>query len=119
MLGVDPSLPTGLAHITVLPDSGNAIIVWQGANGSLTATAAAAAVEGAGVVLAQLEVPVDAVEAALSAGRAAGAVTVLNAAPTTPFRPSRLAHVVILVVTEPEAPDPTGLDPPLTAGPRE
>ncbi|MBF0671874.1 MAG: ribokinase [Salinibacterium sp.] len=118
MLGVDPSLPTGLAHITVLPDSGNAIIVSQGANGSLTATDAAVAVEGAGVVLAQLEVPVDAVEAALSAGRAAGAVTVLNAAPTTAFRPSLLAHVDILVVNESEARDLGGIDHLVTAGPR-
>ncbi|QEE62128.1 ribokinase [Salinibacterium sp. dk2585] len=118
MLGVDSSLPTGLAHITVLPDSGNAIIVSQGANGSLTARDAAAAVKGAGVVLAQLEVPADAVEAALSAGRAAGAVTVLNAAPTTAFRPSLLAHVDILVVNESEARDLGGLDHLVAAGPR-
>lgn len=118
MLGVDPALPTGLAHISVLPDSGNAIIVSQGANGSLTATDAAAAVQGAGVVLAQLEVPVDAVEAALAGGRATGAVTVLNAAPTTAFQPSLLEHVDILIVNETEATDLGGLEHLAAAGPR-
>src|SRR5690606_17836721 len=117
LLGVVPGRATGLAHITVLPGSGNAIIVSQGANGALTATDAAAAVSGAGVVLAQLEVPVDAVESALAAGRATGAVTVLNAAPTTAFRPSLLEHVDILIVNESEAADLGGLDHLVGAGP--
>jgi len=61
---------------------------------------------------------VEAVEAAVSAGRAAGAVTVLNAAPTTAFSPSLLAHVDILVVNESEARDLGGIDHLVTAGPR-
>lgn len=117
MLLADPSLPTGLAHISVLPDSGNAIIVSQGANAAVTAADATAAVEGARVVLAQLEVPVDTVEAALAAARSVGAVTVLNAAPTTAFRVSLLRHVDILVVNESEAADLGGFEHLVTAGP--
>ena len=117
-LSVGKDLPTGMAHVAMLPESGNSIIVSQGANAALSARAAATAVDGADVVLAQLEVPASTVEAALAAGRAAGALTVLNAAPTTAFTESLLAHVDVLVVNETEAAALGGVDALLDAGPR-
>jgi ribokinase len=59
-------------------------VIGAGANAVLTAAHVAAqedAISGARVVLAQLESPVEAVAAALAAGRARGAITVLNPAP--------------------------------------
>ena len=79
-----PFAGTGVAVITVDPHGENTIVVDAGANASLTAEEAAQAVSAAqpAVLLLQLEVPLDAVEAAARA--AAGAVVVLNPAPMPP-----------------------------------
>ena len=68
---------TGRALIGVSSSGENSIIVVAGANGSVTASV----LPPARVVLSQLEVPLPAVERAMAAGRAAGAITVLNPAP--------------------------------------
>lgn len=72
---------TGIAMITVDADGENTIVVDPGANASLTAQEATAAVVAAdpAVLLLQLEVPHDVVTAAARA--ATGAVVVLNPAP--------------------------------------
>ena len=78
------AVPTGTAGIFVASGGTNSIVVAAGANGELGAAFVAAQAEafaGAGVVLAQLEVPLDAVREALRRGRDAGAPTVLNPAP--------------------------------------
>jgi hypothetical protein len=82
--------PSGTALITVSEDGDNTIVVAPGANGALTpGDVTAASMAGAAVVLCQLEVPMEVVLAALHAGRAAGALTVLNPAPATgPLDPS-------------------------------
>ena len=72
------SAPTGRALIVVADDGENTIVVAPGANASVTCPAP---LPTARVVLAQLELPVDTVAAALAAGRAAGSLTVLNPAP--------------------------------------
>ena len=62
----------------------NSIVVGAGANGTLGAAhvgADPALLAGARVLLAQLESPVDTIEAALALARQAGALTVLNPAP--------------------------------------
>ncbi|MCU1389704.1 MAG: rbsK [Ilumatobacteraceae bacterium] len=74
-------VPTGRALIGVSAEAENFIIVVAGANGLLEPTQVVEAAGSARVVLAQLEVPIETVHAALAAGRAAGAVTVLNPAP--------------------------------------
>ena len=83
--------PTGTAGILVAADGANSIVVAAGANADLSAAFVEAqgdAIAGAGVVLAQLEVPVDAVRAALRLARRAGVPTLLDPAPadggTTP-----------------------------------
>ncbi|WP_167140485.1 ribokinase [Diaminobutyricimonas sp. TR449] len=117
-LSVHADTPTGLAHVAMLPASGNSIIVSQGANASLTQDAAADAVGGARVVLVQLEIPTATAATALSRGRQLGATTIRNAAPTQAFETALLADVDILVVNDSEAADLGGLDALLEAGAR-
>lgn len=87
---------TGIAVITVDADGENTIVVDAGANASLTAQEAANAVSAAepAVLLLQLEVPLDAVNAAARA--ATGAVVVLNPAPM-PAEPGPVRDVLPLV----------------------
>lgn len=75
--------PTGRALIGVSAEGENSIIVVPGANARLAASDVTVAAGSARVVLVQLEVPLATVRAALVAGRAAGATTVLNPAPAT------------------------------------
>jgi len=77
---------TGVALILVDASGENLISVASGANNSLDAASVTEAVERLGslagdVVLVSREIPAAAVDAALRAGRAAGARTVLNPAP--------------------------------------
>jgi ribokinase len=74
-------LPTGRALIGVDDQGQNFIIVVPGANSALAPAMAVAAVRGARVALAQLEVPVDAVTAAFRTARDGGTTTILNASP--------------------------------------
>ncbi|WP_159791755.1 PfkB family carbohydrate kinase [Puerhibacterium puerhi] len=100
---------TGTALVTVTPDGENAIVVAPGANAEVRVGGPEAArIAAADVVLAQLEVPLDAVAAAARARRA-GALLVLNAAPSAPLPADLLAEVDVLVVNEHEARDLTGL----------
>lgn len=117
-LHVSPGVPTGSAYIAMLADSANSIIVAPGANAELTPEAAAASVEGASVVLTQLEIDPRTAEAALVAGRRAGARTILNAAPADGVTPALLGVTDLLVVNETEADALGGLDALLAAGPR-
>lgn len=121
---VSRSQPTGSAHVAVLPGSGNSIVVAQGANGTLSPEAATAAVDaaaatvaGVDVVLVQLEIPAAAAEAALAAGRRAGALTILNAAPTEGMTAGLLDVADIVVVNETEAAALGGAEHILSAGP--
>ncbi|KJL20662.1 Ribokinase [Microbacterium oxydans] len=102
--------PTGVAHVLAFDDGDNSIIVAAGANAELDVDDAVAGIEGAAVVLAQLEVPVVSVAAALRAGRSAGALTILNAAPAHEATLGMLADVDLLVVNETECDDLGGVD---------
>lgn len=76
--------PTGTAGIFVDGQGRNSIVIGAGANAGLApafVAAQAALFAKAGVVLVQLESPRDAVLAALAAGRASRATTILNPAP--------------------------------------
>ena len=95
----DESVATGLAVITVDDAAENAIVVSPGANAGLVPaeiTKAALAVSTSRVVLAQLEVPLDAVQAA---AEAKGGRFVLNPAPAPgrPLAPDLLDLVDVLV----------------------
>ncbi|MDD9207656.1 ribokinase [Georgenia sp. 10Sc9-8] len=96
--------PTGTALITVSADGENAIVVAPGANADLGAPEGEARdrVAQADVVLAQLEIPLDAVLGAARARRS-GALLVLNAAPPAELTAEVWDAVDVLVVNEHEA----------------
>jgi len=82
---------TGIALILVGGDGENMIAVVPGANAAVAPAALDALAFARGEhVLLQFEIPLDTVEAALDAARAAGAVSILN---TAPFRPETAAFV--------------------------
>src|SRR4051794_9923586 len=94
-------LPTGRAHITVDAAGHNSIVVVPGANGGVSFPSAA--LEGASVLLAQLEVPLEVVAAALAAARTARVITILNPAPARPLTERLLGMVDYLMPNETEA----------------
>lgn len=112
------SAPTGVAHVLAFDDGDNSIVVAAGANAELDADDAVTGVAGAAVVLAQLEVPLASVAAALRAGRAAGALTILNAAPAHAETIGMLEDVDVLVVNETECAELGGIDRLHAAGAR-
>ncbi|HRP47566.1 MAG TPA: ribokinase [Trueperaceae bacterium] len=100
--------PSGVAFIQVDEAGQNSIVVSPGANydlsvADLATPAGRYAVEGAAVLLLQLEVPLEVTLAAAAAGRRAGAVVVLNLAPAQQLDVSALANVGVLLVNETEA----------------
>lgn len=105
---------TGRALIGVAASGENSIIVIAGANGTVTAHE----VPAARVMLTQLEVPLAAVERALTAGRAAGAITVLNPAPVQPIDAAILQWCDIVVPNEHEVELLGGVDKLLAFGAR-
>jgi len=118
--GIDSShvntsgIATGRALIGVAASGENSIIVIAGANGTVTAHE----VPAARVMLTQLEVPLAAVERALTAGRAAGAITVLNPAPVQPIDAAILQWCDIVVPNEHEVELLGGVDKLLAFGAR-
>ncbi|GAA5078329.1 ribokinase [Lysobacter panacisoli] len=97
--------PTGTAGIYVDHDGRNSIVIGPGANAELSAEFVLAQrneIEGAGVVLAQLESPSDAVQAAFSIAREAGVRTVLNPAPA-----DALASAALLALADVITPNET------------
>jgi ribokinase len=105
-----PDVPTGRALVIVDDAAENSIVVVSGANSELRPDdvgAAAAALRGAAVAVAQLEIPLAAVRAA---AEHAGGRFVLNPAPARPLDADLLAHVDVLVVNEGEFARVTGLE---------
>ncbi len=105
---------TGRALIGVAASGENSIIVIAGANGTVTAHE----VPAARVMLTQLEVPLAAVERALTVARAAGAITVLNPAPVQPIDAAILQWCDIVVPNEHEVELLGGVDKLLAFGAR-
>ncbi|MBT9289627.1 ribokinase [Prosthecodimorpha staleyi] len=92
---------TGTALITVAQGE-NCIVVVAGANAAVDGTAAAGLVGSGDRLVAQLEVPKAAIAEAFAAARAAGAETLLNAAPAAPAVRDLLPLTDILIVNETE-----------------
>lgn len=97
--------PTGSALIVIADDGANTVTVAAGANGS--ARFSGVQLAPGDVVVAQLEVPVEVVAAALRAARQAGATSVLNPSPLDPSAPGVGAALVgdadVVVVNQHEA----------------
>lgn len=94
-----PGVPTGIAIVGVSDSGENLIMVVPGANLS----EADIFIDQCDLVIAQLEIPLASVALAMSRGRAAGALTVLNAAPARDLPEEILADVHILIANEGEA----------------
>ncbi len=102
-----PGEATGVAFILVDEHGENLIAVASGTNMALTPAMATAALErsrvGPGdVVLVSHEIPTATARAALEAGRAGGATTILNPAPAQGLDPATLAAADILTPNEGE-----------------
>ncbi|WP_456413791.1 ribokinase, partial [Oceanithermus profundus] len=97
-------VPTGVALISVGEDGQNAIVVSPGANARLRPDdLSPERFAAAGVVVLQLETPLETVQRAAELGRAAGARVLLNAAPAQPLPEGLLGALGVLVVNEFEA----------------
>jgi ribokinase len=107
-----PGAPTGVALIAV-DASGEKQIAWApGANEKLTPSAVAAAADlftSTKIVLLQLEIPLDSVEAAIRLARAAGVHVVLDPAPAVPLREEILRDVHVIRPNAAEAEVLTGI----------
>lgn len=121
--GVDTDLlrtvegPSGMAHIVVDDDGGNAIVVIPGANATLTALSAGdkAEIASAAALLLQLEVPLEGVLAAARTAREHGVRTILTPAPAQPLPPELLAATDLLLPNEHEVAALTGITDPAAA----
>ena len=104
---------SGVAQILVYDDGDNSIAVYAGANAGLSrhnAACATGALSQARVVLASLEVPVEATREAFRIAQASGATTVLNPAPARPLGNGLLDHVDVLTPNEAELRTLVGVD---------
>ena len=103
----DPDFPTGVALIGVEETTGeNSILVAPGANGALNMAdvdRAAAVLQGADVVVCQMEVRLDVVIGVLELAHRAGVTTILNPAPATPLPEYAWPYVSVLTPNETEA----------------
>ena len=114
---------TGVGFILVEAGTGNNCIALDpGANELLSAGDVAqcdSAFKSSALVLAQLEIPAAAAEAALARGRAGGATTILNPAPVRPLPASVLQLVDVLTPNQAEAKVLTGRSPEDATNPEE
>lgn len=112
-------VPTGVGFIVLDADGNNLIVLDPGANGrldgALVREALAGSIGAGDLVLTQLEISEAAAAAALGAGRAAGATTVLNPAPARVLDAATLAAVDVLSPNETELRILSGLDPDASA----
>jgi ribokinase len=102
---------SGTAAVIVTDDGENAIVVAPGANDALTEEHVhrhGRLIGDAKVLLVQLEIPIDAVRAALEIARGTGTLAILNAAPTRPVSDEVLRLADLVVVNEGEAAAITG-----------
>lgn len=115
-LNVVADAATGIALILVDQSGENIISVAAGANARLTpedVEQAITAMDEFSVLLLQLEVPLETVEAAARAAKRRGATVVLDPAPAASLPPELLQHVDIITPNETEAAILTGLKPDL------
>lgn len=102
----DDTLPSGVALITVDQNGENSIVVASGANANLSVNDISNALpelDNAGIILMQLEIPLEVVEyiaayAALKKGK-----VILNPAPAARLTKELLSHIDILTPNETEA----------------
>ena len=104
---------SGVALITVDDEGNNVIVVAPGANGILSASdveRASEEIRAAGVVVAQLEIPLDTVQRAADLADEAGVPFILDPAPACPLPDELLGRVSVLTPNETEARILTGVE---------
>ena len=111
-----PEAPAGRAFISVDKAGENNIIVVPGSNALLVTGQGDDVVAKSKVVLAQLEIPIEAVIQAFRTARQCGAITVLNPAPIRDLPEELLRLVDYLVPNEVEAEHLGGVDHCLALG---
>ena len=102
----DTKNPSGVALITVDTDAENCIVVAPGANAHLTPNdlkRSAEAVEAADIILLQLEIPMQTVEAAAAMADRLGKKVVLNPAPASKLSAGLLETLYAITPNETEA----------------
>lgn len=104
--------PSGMAFIEVVPSGENRIAVVRGANDCLNAAQVQAMeglIAGSGVLLCQLENPLDAILTGLKLARKHGLITILDPAPAQPLDDEMLALCDWLTPNETELGILTGM----------
>lgn len=105
--------PSGVALITVDSKAENSIVVASGANADMTVSdidSVADIIKSSGILLLQLEIPMDAVVHAAEIAYNAGVQVVLNPAPAAALPAELLKCVSILIPNETEASAISGID---------
>jgi ribokinase len=108
---IDPKVSSGIAVITTDAEGQNQIVIVPGANGTFRFArfeAAHALLRRAGIVLLQLEIPVEEVELVARAAKASGALVILDPAPARPLPDSLLVLCDYLTPNETELAALTG-----------
>jgi len=102
----DPGHPSGVALITVDSNGENCIVVASGANAFLAPSdinKASAEIEGSGLVLMQLEIPIETVEYVAEMAHAKGIKVILNPAPARALSDNLLKNLHIIIPNKSEA----------------
>jgi ribokinase len=111
-VAVTQGAATGIAVIVLTPGGHNRILLAAGANALLTpadVAANGARIDAAGLLICQLEVPLDTVTAAIARAAGQGVPVLLNPAPARDLPPALLAQVDYLIPNESEAALLTGI----------
>ncbi|MEX2233085.1 MAG: ribokinase [Cyclobacteriaceae bacterium] len=109
---IDNDTPSGVALITVDEQGENSIVVASGANANLTPGEVQKCLQkipDAGILLIQLEIPIDTVEFALGYAAAHGIKVILNPAPGRPLRSELFELIDIVTPNSNEAEMLTGI----------
>jgi ribokinase len=107
-----PGEASGVAVIFLTPDGQNRIVLVGGANALLTPADIrrnASLFDGAGLLVCQLETPLDAVAEGIAMAAARGIPVLLNPAPARTLPPELLARIDYLIPNESEASMLTGI----------
>lgn len=110
-VSLDDDAPSGVALIAVAEQGQNSIVVAPGANMRLSSedvVSASTAFAGADAVVVQLEIPLEAVEAAARLARHHGARLILNPAPARPLPNTLYSLVDYIIPNETEGRQLTG-----------
>ena len=102
----DDALPSGVALITVDDSGENSIVVASGANANLQpadVSEALAGIQDIGIILMQLEIPMDTVRYVAEYAAGQKAKLILNPAPMQDLSPELLCHIDILTPNKTEA----------------